>query len=211
MKKIILLSFLFFGFLLHAQCTITGKSTISLLSEEIYSVANEIAQCKDCHLWTESGTSSGIFGDNRQSSVKFRANSAGRQVLSVSILTQKGLVQCSKNIDIVENNPASENGVVTIADPEQKVECNIKTKDLKEVKYAENIVSFFPLGDDISLKYTWTATYFDGREIVSKEKVPQFPFSKTDGIKTIKLQMISDNCMKILSKSYDSNYWEYFK
>lgn len=211
MKKFIFFSFLFFGFLLHAQCTITGNSTINLNAKETYSVANEIAQCKDCHLWIGSGANATISSDNRQSYVKIKANSAGRQVLSVAILTQQGLVQCSKNIDVTATNTISENGVITMVNPEQKVECNLKTKDFKEVKYSDNMVSFFPLGDDNALKYTWTATYFDGREIVSKEKVGQFPFSKTDGIKLIKLQMIVDNCMKTLSKNYDAYYWEHFK
>lgn len=180
-------------------------------TEESFSVANEIAQCKDCHLWINNGISTAISGDNRQSSVKVKANSAGRQVLSVAILTQKGLVQCSKNIDIVEGSAISGNGVVTMENPDQKAECNLKTKDFKEIKYSENIVSFFPIGDDNPLKYIWTATYFDGREIVSKEKVSQFPYSKTDGIKLIKVQMISNNCIKTLSKSYDAYYWEHFK
>ena len=104
MKKFTFLSLLFFGILLHAQCTINGKSTINLNTEEIYSVANETAQCKDCHLWVGVGSSASISGDNRQSSVKLKANTAGRQVLSVAILTQQGLMQCSKNIDIIGRN-----------------------------------------------------------------------------------------------------------
>ncbi len=214
MKKITFLSLLFFGILLHAQCTINGKSTINLNTEEIYSVANETAQCKDCHLWVGVGSSASISGDNRQSSVKLKANTVGRQVLSVAILTQQGLMQCSKNIDIIDNKIAASNnnnnGVTTTLDPVQKPDCNIKISDFKEVKYSENVVSFFPLGDDNQYRYIWTAIYMDGREITSKEKVPQFPFTKTDGIKTVKLQMISDKCLKSLSKTYDNNYWEFF-
>ena len=216
MKKFAFLSLLFFGILLHAQCTISGKSTMNLNTEEIYSVPNETAQCKDCHLWVGVGNSASISGDNRQSSVKIKANATGRQVLSVAILTQQGLMQCSKNIDIIDsklntigtNN--SNNGVTTTLEPVQKPDCNIKINDFKEVKYAENIVSFFPIGDDNQYRYIWTAIYMDGREITSKEKVPQFPYTKTDGIKTVKLQMISDKCLRSLSKTYDNNYWEFF-
>ena len=210
MKKFTFLSFLFFGILLNAQCTISGKSSIILNTEESYSVANETAQCKDCHLWVGVGTNASISGDNRQSIVKVKGNSVGRQVISVAILTQQGLMQCSKNIDIIENKIAAENSVTTTLEPIQKPDCNIKISDFKEVKYADNIVTFFPIGDDHQFRYIWTAIYMDGKEITSKEKVPQFPFTKTVGIKTVKLQMISDKCLKSLSKTYDNNYWEFF-
>ncbi|MFC6267321.1 hypothetical protein [Frigoriflavimonas asaccharolytica] len=210
MKK---LSFLFLFFLFtiaHAQCNITGKSSIENQAEETYSIANEIAQCKDCHLWVGVGSNATIVGDNRQNSVKIKANSAGRQIISLAVLTSQGLMQCSKNIDITDGKTSIKNSKITTKEPEPTVDCNVKISDFKEVKYSENIVSFFPIGEDLQFKYIWTATYFDGREVVSKEKIPQFPFTKTDGIRTVKLQMISDNCLKSLSRSYENNYWQYF-
>lgn len=210
MKKFTFLSLLFFGILLHAQCTINGKSTINLNTEEIYSVPNETAQCKDCHLWVGVGNSASISGDNRQSSVKIKANTIGRQVLSVAILTQQGLVQCSKSIDIIDKKTTAQNGTTTTIEPEQKPDCNIKISDFKEVKYSENIVSFFPIGEDNQFRYIWTVTYFDGREVISKEKVAQFSFSKTDAPQSVKLQMVNNTCLRTLTRTYEKSFWEFF-
>ena len=210
MKKFVILIAVFLGVIVNAQCNIIGKSSIEIQSEETYSIANEIAQCKDCHLWVGLGSNANFVGDNRQNTVKIKANNAGRQVISLAVLTSQGLMQCSKNIDIIEAKAKIKDSNSITLDPVQKVDCNVQINDFKEVKYSENIVSFFPIGEDLQFKFIWTATYFDGREVVSKDKIPQFPFTKTDGIKSVKLQMISGLCMKSLSRSYENKYWEFF-
>jgi hypothetical protein len=210
MYKLTLLSLLLMSFLMNAQCTITGKSTIKVLAEETYSVSNETAQCKDCHLWIPIGGNATISGDNRQNTVTIKANSGGRQVLSLAILTQQGFLQCSKNIDIIDDSVIAQNSNNPSRDPVQKVECKIDISDFKEVKYAENIVSFFPIGDDQSYKFIWTITYPDGRTATSNEKVGQFPYTKTEGIKTVQLRVITSTCLRDFTKSYDSIYWNHF-
>ena len=206
MKKLTLFSLLFFGILLNAQCNIAGSSTIKINSEETYSIANEIAQCKDCHNWQTVGTFATISGDNRQNSLKLKGNSVGKQVLTLSVITAEGVLQCSKNIEIVEHDPSTtERG-----EPNEKMNCGIKVNDFKEVKYSESMVAFFPLDTNDDYRYTWTATYFDGKELTSKEKVPQFPFSKTDALKNVKVQIIANSCIRKLSRNYDPAYWQYF-
>lgn len=210
MKNFLFFITIFLCTIANAQCNINGKSTVEIQSEETYSIANEIAQCKDCHLWVGVGSNANFVGDNRQNTIKIKANNAGRQVISLSVLTSQGLIQCSKNIDIIDGKAKTKDSSITTLDPVQKIDCNVKISDFKEVKYSENIVSFFPIGEDVQLKFIWTATYFDGREVISKDKIPQFPFTKTDGIKSVKLQMISDKCLKSLSRIYENKYWEFF-
>ena len=102
MKKFLfLLSFLSFTNA-FSQCNIKGNATIKVLETETYTVENDIAQCKDCHLWVNIGGNSELQGDVKQNAVKLKGTSGGRTVLSLVMLSPQGVVQCSKNIDVVD-------------------------------------------------------------------------------------------------------------
>lgn len=206
MKKNTLLFGLFASAIVSAQCNISGKSSISVLSEETYTVANELAQCKDCHLWVTVGGNTTIASDNRQNSVKIKANSGGREVLSLSVLTPQGLMQCSKNIDIVDGNGA----LPVVSETAKSKNCDIQANNYKEVKYAEGIVSFFPNVTNDTFRYHWTANYFNGDTMSSTEKVPQFPYTKENGITKVVVKINSSKCLKEFSKTYDGNFWKFF-
>lgn len=213
MKKLITVISIFAGVYSFAQCNISGKSTIKVLDEETYSVPTELAQCKDCHLWVGVGGNISLVGDNRQNTVKIKANSGGRQVISLAALTPQGLVQCSKNIDIVDGNGALPVTSVTPTSSEtpKTGNCDIEVNNYKEVKYADQIVSFFPNVTSDSYKYNWTVTYQNGDSVSSTEKVPQFPFTKENGISRVKVKINSTKCVREFSKTYDSNYWRFFQ
>ena len=207
MKKIITIGCILVAFSVSAQCNITGKSSITVLSEETYSIGSEAAQCKECHLWVTVGGNTTILGDSRQNAVKIKANSWGREVISLSVLTSQGLMQCSKNIDVVDSNGA----IPVVAEaPKTTKNCDIDVDNYKEVKYADNIVSFFPNVTNDGFKYSWTVTYFNGETMSSTEKVPQFPFKKENGINKVTVKINSSKCLKEFSKTYDGNYWKFF-
>ena len=213
MKKLMTFAAFFAGVLAFAQCSISGKSSLKVLDEETYSVSADLAQCKDCHLWVGVGGNISVIGDNKQNNVKIKANTGGRQVISLSVLTPQGFMQCSKNIDIVDGN-----GTLPVAASTAAVEetpknsgCDIEVNNYKEVKYADQIVSFFPNVTNDNYRYSWTATLASGEVLTSTEKVPQFPFTKENGITKVRVKIHTSRCMKEFSKTYDSNYWRFFQ
>jgi len=212
-QLLILLAFFISG-LSFAQCTITGKSILKVQDEETYSISPDIGQCRDCHLWSNYGKSATVIGDNKLSSIKLKANEEGRQLISISVLTSQGMIQCSKTIEIL-NGKNYENAINgTSADIKQNTNisknCDIEVTDFKQGKFGEGIVNFFPNVSNNEYKYAWTVNYSDGSIMKSTDKTPQFPYSKEKSISIVKLQIFSKNCIKDLSRSYEPIFWEHF-
>lgn len=207
-KKVLLPAILGVNFL-TAQCMIDGKSTIRISEEEVYTINRATAQCEDCHLWVTIGGNASFSIDNKKNTVKLKAGFSGRQVLSATVLTQDGVAQCSKNIDIVDAKtqmPNQSNANVST----NSSNCDIEVSDYKEVKSTEGIVSFFPNVTNSSYQYNWTATYFNGDVMTSDLVNPQFPYSKTKGIKSVSVKVTSNRCIKRFSKNYEENFWRFF-
>ena len=203
MKKFIIAATVMLSSAAFAQCNINGKSTIKVNETETYVLENDDAQCTDCHLWVAIGGNSELEGDTKKGSVKLKSTSGGRTVISLSVLTPKGLSQCSKNIDIITDN-------TTILNTQKNIDCDININGFKEVKYSEGIVTFFPSSTQNEYKYNWTAIYKNGEQKTSLEKIPQFNYSKQNGIITMKVRIVSSKCMKDMSKTYDDTYWKFF-
>lgn len=220
MKKFLTLLFLGVMLPFFGQCTIEGVASTSVGEEVTLTAAGTKAQCSECHLWVAVGNSATIKGDSRLKTVKMVANVPGRQVISLAMLTPQGLSQCSKNIDVAAAKPAAsgtvpvavENpvGGVEVAPPPATPVCDIPATNFNEIKYDANTVSLFPEVEGSAFKYNWTATYNDGTTFTSSEKVPRIPYSKGKPITIVRLQMISQKCMKEFTKRYDSNFWYYF-
>ncbi|MBW8359828.1 MAG: hypothetical protein K0M63_08535 [Weeksellaceae bacterium] len=213
MKNTLIFGSLFLSVFAFSQCSINGKSSIRVLDEEVYSIAGDLAQCKDCHLWVNIGGNAYTVGDNRQNTVKIKATSGGREVISLAVLSPQGLVQCSKNIDILDSAQTS------AAAPETSemapaaniaVKCDIEVKGYKEVKYAEGTVSFFPDITKNDYKYEWNTSYATGETMQSTEKVPQFPYTKEKSITKVRLKIVSQKCVREYTKTYDASYWKFF-
>lgn len=209
MKKIILFVGLICSVAISAQCNISGKSSINVLAEETYTIATETAQCKDCHQWVNIGGNTTIIGDKKQNSFKVKANTAGREVISLSVLTPSGLLQCSKTIDIVDTNSTKPLVAEATEVGKPKI-CDIEVTNYKEVKYNEQTVSFFPDVMNDAQKYSWVANYENGDTKKSTDKVALFPYSKENGITKLVLKVNSSKCLKEYSKNYDANYWRLF-
>ncbi len=202
-KSLLLISFLSFA-TVFSQCIITGNSTIKANDTETYTVENGTAQCTDCHLWTNIGGNTSIESDVKQKTIKLKANAGGSTILSVMMLSPKGVVQCSKNIDVSEYSiPATIPKVVS------NPNCDIEFNDYKEVKISEGIVTFVSNTNN-NFKYEWAAIYMNGEQKTSHEKVPQFNYTKENGIATLKVKITSSKCMKNFSKAYEEAFWKIF-
>ena len=192
----------------YAQCTIEGKSFVQPDEEQTYTISGFTAQCTDCHLWTTIGGNANIISDTKKKSIEIKTTSAGRQILSATILTPEGMVQCSKNISI---GAASNMDSSTAHSPASNREnCDIATENYTEVKTSETTVNFYPNELNTNFQYQWKTVYFDGEIKNSTMPTPQFPFSKKKAIKSVQIKIISPKCIKQFTKSYDAQYWEFF-
>lgn len=207
MKKIYLLAAFVSAATVYSQCNISGNFTMKVGESLTLSFDNNNAQCNDCHQWTAVGGNAEIEGDFRKNSIRLKANSPGRTVVSLGVLNSQGYAQCSKNIDVVDSATGS---LANAGNSTKNVDCNIIVDGFKEVKYADGIVSFFPNPVNNDFKYTWTAVYANGKEAQSSEKVPQFNYSADNSISTVKVQIVSNKCIKNLAKTYDGSYWKFF-
>jgi hypothetical protein len=204
MKKL-LLSFLLMSFTnLFSQCVITGSNIIKVLDVATYTVENDNAQCKDCHLWMNLGENTSLEGDVKQNTIKLKANSIGKTILSLSMLSPQGLVQCNKSIEVVE-------AISNKSETDQSLSnCDIDFTDFKELKYDVGIVAFLPAKLENNYKNLWTVTYENGEQKTSTEKVPQFNYSKENEIVTVVAKVSSSKCVKNFTKTYEKNFWKFF-
>ncbi|WP_312768878.1 hypothetical protein [Epilithonimonas sp.] len=182
----------------YAQCNITGNKIIAPNEITTFSVDAK-AQCEECYLWKSSNEQAfKIEGNNKLNKVSVTGKDFGKSTISVSILTDQGLLQCEKNIELTDlkQSPTGNN-------------CGIKIDDFKEVKVSESIISFFPNFNSGDYLYKWTVTYANGENQESAEKIPQFFYSDINYITMIKLKVSSKSpiCSMTISKKYEQNYW----
>lgn len=202
MKKILflltLLSFTY-GF---SQCFIEGSPQIKVGETHVYTIKNNTAQCNDCHQWSSFGGNITLEGDVKQNTVKIKGNAPGKTILSLEMISDKGILRCSKTVDVL-TPPSQEINAFSTG-------CDIGLDSFREVKVSDGVVSFVPAKTEASLKYEWTAVYDNGDEIKSAEHTPKFSYSKENGIKTLMLRVTSSKCMRNFTKTYDANYWRFY-
>ncbi|VDH03183.1 hypothetical protein [Bergeyella zoohelcum] len=191
----------------HSQCFIEGKSVIQPNVEETYTVSRATAQCTDCHLWVTIGGNAGIVSDTKKSTIQLKAGASGRQIISTTVLTSDGIAQCSKSIDIGTTTSTNMTDNTALLNRDT---CDIITNNYTEVKTSNTTVNFYPNELNTNFHFQWTTTYFDGETKNSTVSTPQFPFSKTKGIKSVNVKITSSKCMKEFTKSYEENFWRFF-
>ncbi|PZU87808.1 MAG: hypothetical protein DI529_06475 [Chryseobacterium sp.] len=203
MKKYLILAAGFLATISYAQCTIAGNSTIKLNELASFSVDAK-AQCDECYVWKTSSDKT-LFpeGNTKSNKINVKANAVGKSSISVSILTQQGLLQCEKIVEITTENPASN---LTNADNP----CGIKIDDFKEIKVTDNIISFFPNDNPTYCLYQWTVTYNNGDKKDSSEKIPQFNLIQENPIISVKLKITTKSpiCSYTITKKYAENHWK---
>ncbi|GGG61152.1 hypothetical protein [Epilithonimonas arachidiradicis] len=188
---------------LHGQCAIT-PSKIPTLNEITTITVGANAQCDECYSWKSSNEQVvKIEGNNKLKSVNLAGKSYGKSTISVSILTDNGVVLCEKNIEIVDPKQSLQQNLLDNS-------CGINIDDFKDVKVSESIISFFPNANSGDYLYKWTVTYANGETSESTEKIPQFTYSENNYITTVKLKISNKVllCSITLSKKFDANYWK---
>ena len=198
MKKNLFLFLLLSFSMVSAQCYINGNAIIKVSEEATYNVENNSAQCADCYLWENSGRSIEFAGNTKQSSVKAKAISVGRSILTLSMQTAKGLVQCNKIIDVIADHSA------------KSPDCDIDFFSYADQKSSDGTVVFSHSNTENTYKFEWTAAYENGDLKTSVEKVPKFSYSKENGIQTATAKITSAKCTRVFTKNYDPYFWKYF-
>lgn len=198
MKKFLILVAGSLAALSFGQCTIAGNNSIKLNGSDTFSVDTK-AQCEECYFWKSADQNIKIDNNNKANKITVTAVNIGKSTLSVSILSDQGLLQCEKIIDVV--------------DPKQSVaenNCGVFIDDFKDVKVTESIISFFPNENSNDYLYKWTVTYINGDSQDSTEKIPQFFFSEINYITMVKLKITTKSplCSITLAKKYEQNYWK---
>lgn len=181
------------------QCTIIGNSTIKTNETTNFSVDAK-AQCPECYSWKMSSDQHfTIAGNTKSNAINIKSSNPGQSTISVSLLSDKGLIQCEKIIDVVDENQ-------NLADKN----CGVFIDDFKEVKVAESVISFFSNENSNYYLYKWTVNYINGDTQESTDKIPQFSFSDINYITSVKLKITTKTplCSVTLSKKFEQNYWK---
>lgn len=199
MKKYLIVAAGSLATISFGQCTIAGNSTIKINETATFSVDAK-AQCEECYSWkTSSDQNLTVDGNTKSNAIKVKASSPGQSTISVSILNNKGLLQCEKVIDVVDNKQE-------LVDKK----CGVFINDFKDVKVSESVISFFPNENSNDYLYKWIVTYINGDTQESREKIPQFFFSDINYITSVKLKIMTKSplCSLTLSKKFEQNYWQ---
>ncbi|MGC4128821.1 MAG: hypothetical protein QM564_04515 [Bergeyella sp.] len=198
MKKIIVFLAAGISVSVFSQCAIDGNPTIKKGESEVYTT-DLSAQCDECYQWSIDEGKVSVISNNKFKEIKLKANTAGQTTISVSAQTSSGMKKCSQTITITENENI----------PDNKSKCNISISDFKDVKVSDTVMSFFPDAKlaDGNYKYTWTATYTNGTREEHKERIPEFEFSSQNTITEVKLKIENNLCYKVLTKTYNPEYW----
>ena len=201
MKNLVVLLFFTAFTTTSAQCNIEGKTTLNIGETANYGVANESAQCKQCHQWAISGNAVILSNDHKLNNISIKALSAGRATLSLQYFSSHDLVKCTKEISIIDDKAP----IAKTAEDN----CDVPPINFREVKIDNSTIAFFPDSKE-NLNYTWEAFYADGKQETSAEKVPQFSINEQNPIIKIQVKIFAKNCYKILAKTYDASFWKYF-
>lgn len=181
---------------IFSQCNIIGKSHIGFNETAEYTIDVD-AQCPDCYQWKNPNNNAIIMDNGIQKTIGLKGTGNGQTILHATVLTPQGVSTCSKVIEITGGNNAS-----------STFNCDIGITDIKEAKFSDDTIALFPNNSDgTTYNYLWTANYSNGESKTSNEKVPQLPYP----FKSIKLKVTSKKCLKEYSKTYDDNFWQYFK
>lgn len=118
------------------------------------------------------------------------------------MLTKNGVENCYQEVRVMDDNEHSNSPNTT---------CDININNYKEVHYDKNIVAFFPLHQNSTYNYHWTVRYENNSSKESLEKIPLFEYSTQHKITSVTLKILSKQCLKEFTKTYEENFWKVFK
>lgn len=189
-------AFFIFSMSASAQCYIDGSPTVYVGETQTYTVKNNKAKCVDCHEWSFAGENIKLK-ESKEVSLQITGMTAGTAMIFLKMETPNGEVRCNKNLSIL---PA----VV-----KQNVDCDVFYSGFSEKKLTENKIGFMHKKSD-AYQYLWTATYADGQTQTSRDAEPQFNLTKENHLAKISVQILSAQCMRTYTKTYEQNFWAFF-
>ena len=205
MKKTLFAVLIANAALVSAQCTINGPSTVKLGEDVVFSVDKELAQCTDCHQWRiPEGSFSTTGGNSKKNSIKINPSAIGNSSISLSVMTPKGMQDCSKSIEIVDKATSTQQTT------SQSGNCTISVKEFQEIKLNDNTVVLYPNVRNQSYVYQWKLGYANGTFLESKDIVPSFQQTPDNNIVSAVLKIELPSCVRTYTKSYDVHFWKYF-
>lgn len=202
MIRILSIFIMLFSVGMFGQCVINGSPDLKVNETQTYTIENDVAQCRECHQWMISGGNTSLIGDYRLNSIKVVANSAGKSVLTLNILSPKGMVQCTKTIEVINEEVNGKKGISS--------NCDINFSSYKELKNSEGSVTFVPDQSENKYQLEWTISYLNGEQKESKENRPRFDYTKENPITSVQLKIHSAKCTRTFNKAYDSGFWKIF-
>ncbi|MEL6637603.1 MAG: T9SS type A sorting domain-containing protein [Bacteroidota bacterium] len=87
----------------HAQCNISGSSTLAVNATGTYSIPSNLAQCSSCHDWDIIGGSGTIIGSDQGRSVTIRKTSSSNLTIRVTYFSESGCRSCTR---VISSTPA---------------------------------------------------------------------------------------------------------
>ena len=195
-KSLLCIALLLFSFTASAQCYIDGSPTVYVGETQTYTVKNNKAKCGDCHEWSVAGQNVKVK-EGKQQTIQLTGTAQGTSMIFLKMQSPTGEVRCNKNLSIL---PA----VV-----KQNADCDVFYSGFSEKKIGENKIGFVHKKSD-AYQYLWTATYADGQTQTSRDAEPQFNLTKENQLVKISVQILSAQCMRTYSKTYEQNFWAFF-
>lgn len=196
--KLLMLCTAFFVQYFSGQCYIEGKSQLSVGETSTYSIANNTANCEECHQWKVIDNNTSIRSDSLKSSIQLKGISNGTSTITLSGTSAKGPFQCSKTINVVPVTPAN----ITTENPK----CDIKTANFTEQRNGEMLILTPEIRKE-SFFYTWTLK--SGAEaIIKKAQNQELVLSKEESanVTEIQLRIQSNKCMRTVNKTYPAGF-----
>ena len=200
-KTLVFFAFILFSFS-FSQCYIQGNATMKVSESGTYSVENATAKCSDCHSWEIIGDIASLENDGKQKSVRILPKKDGNFILTVTLQTEEGSRQCSKNIQVLNNVAIDPNAISS--------DCDITWINYKERKNAEDEVIFESPDKNEKYQFSWTVTYDNGDVKTSTSASPNFKLSKENGIAKVVTKISTAKCTRTFTKNYEATFWKFY-
>ena len=205
MKKTLTLFTIIFTIITHAQCDIKGNNQLLIGEPKTYQIDTEVAQCQDCHKWTIDKDIAEINGDQKRNKITIHPKKAGTLQLNLSVLTPLGLQNCNKTITITENKAQDNSGSKPLSN------CDINFSDFKEIKLDNQTAILYPNQRTHNYTYNWTIYNTNGDNYTINDIVPSITLENNKNISHIIVKITSPTCIRTFKKTYNPEYWSYFK
>ena len=184
-----------------AQCRITGADVIQVGERQVYQLEGEEGACAECVQWTYLDQRILLESDPGFRKLSVKGSLPGISVLYAEIKTDHGLFKCEKTIEVIAPTTP-----VIPAD----ADCKLEMDSLAQKKLSAGLVEFSARVKGSGVSHLWSVHYRSGAVQKSSDVHPKFTYTPEDVIDRVEVKVSTENCFRILTKSYDVNFWHFF-